>query len=288
MSGCDRLSFLTVVSALGVIGIFSGFNARSANAAVSDAGGVEPSNQAGASDNGGKSGSNATIRKDALFFTPLPPLPAGSRSPSPDPHDLAGIYYSAVGNTALPNGPGSAAGGAPPPYTSNAARYVQHAAEMEAKGEPLAGLEGLCRPTVEVRGSYIPGMIVQSPDEIVIVGELGRKVWQIHLNRDHPKLLTPTYLGDSVGHWEGDTLVVDTMGYNGKDALISTQQHAVTRIRKIDHGWKLEMKFKIADPLIYTDAVAMTSVLDWRPDYSILEDQCEENPQGAIEGQTLK
>ena len=41
-----------------------------------------------------------------------------------------------------------------------------------------------------------------------------RVIW---LNRDHPKSVFPTYMGDSVAKWDGDTLVVDTIGYNGKD-----------------------------------------------------------------------
>jgi hypothetical protein len=149
---------------------------------------------------------------------------------------------------------------------------------------PNARLLAICRPYVGVRGTYIPGMIAQSSDEIVIIGELGRAIWQIHLNRDHPKQLQPSYMGDSVGRWEGDTLVVDTIGFNGKEALISTQQHVVTRIRKLDGGKQLELKYTITDPVNYLKPHEITTLLAWRPDYNVLEDQCEESLEIARHG----
>lgn len=225
------------------------------------------------------------LSEDAIFLAPLPPLPPGSPSPSRDPRDLTGVYYSAAGTSAVPDGPGAASGGGHgPSYTAQAKRHLQYSNEMEAKGTPLGGLKATCRPYVGIRGSYIPGMIVQSPDEIVIVGEQGRNVWQIYLNRDHPKQLQPSYLGDSVGRWEGDTLVVDIIGFNGKEALISKQQHVVARIRKLDDGNKLEMKFTITDPVNYTQPYQITSELAWRPDYDVYEDQCEEDPESARQG----
>jgi hypothetical protein len=225
------------------------------------------------------------LRDDAIFLAPLPPLPPGLPLSSRDPRDLSGVYYSAAGTSSVPDGPGTAsANGSGPPYTEPARRHLQYANEMEAKGTPLGGLKAICRPYVGIRGSYIPGMIVQSAAEIVIVGEQGRNVWQIHMNRKHPKKVQPSYLGDSVGHWEGDTLVVDIIGFNGKEALISEQQHVVVRIRKLDDGNKLEMKFTITDPVNYTEPYEMTNELAWRPDYDVYEDQCEEDPESARQG----
>lgn len=225
------------------------------------------------------------LSDDAIFLAPLPPLPPGSPAPSHDSRDLAGVYYSAAGTSSVPDGPGSASAGRNGPhYTAQAKRYLKYASEMEAKGTPLGGLKAICRPYVGIRGSYIPGMIVQSPDEIVIVGEQGRNIWQIHMNRKHPRNLRPSYFGDSVGHWEGDTLVVDIIGFNGKEALISKRQHVVARIRKLDDGNKLIMNFTISDPVNYTKPYEMRAQLAWRPDYDIYEDQCEEDPQSARRG----
>jgi hypothetical protein len=225
------------------------------------------------------------LSENAIFLAPLPPLPPGSALPSRDPRDLTGIYYSAAGTSAVPDGPGAASAGTHgPSYTAEAKRYLQYANDMEAKGTPLGGLKATCRPYVGIRGSYIPGMIVQSPDEIVIVGEQGRNVWQIHMSRNHPKQVHPSYLGDSVGHWVGNTLVVDIIGFNGEEALISKQQHVVVHIQKLDNGNKLEMQFTITDPVNYTEPYEMTGELAWRPDYDVYEDQCEEDPESARQG----
>ena len=63
-----------------------------------------------------------------------------------------------------------------------------------------------------------------------------RVIW---MNREHPQHLKPSYMGNSVGRWDGDTLVVDTTGYNGKefievgvDHLMSDSFHLVERYRR--------------------------------------------------------
>ena len=74
------------------------------------------------------------------------------------------------------------------------------------------------------------------------------------LNRDHPKDLDPTYEGDSTAHWDGDTLVVDTIGYNGKAMITgvvghrkSDAFHLVERYRRVDHD-HLEISMTYSDP----------------------------------------
>jgi len=61
-----------------------------------------------------------------------------------------------------------------------------------------------------------PVLFIMLPDRIYQMFEYHREWRTIWLNRDHPKDTFPTYYGDSVGKWEGNTLVVDTIGYNGE------------------------------------------------------------------------
>jgi len=61
------------------------------------------------------------------------------------------------------------------------------------------------------------------------------------LNREHPKDLDPTYEGDSTAHWDGNTLVVDTIGYNGKTMITQSVGH-----RKSD-AFRLEERFTLTD-----------------------------------------
>ncbi len=83
----------------------------------------------------------------------------------------------------------------------------------------------------------MPLEIVQTPKEVVILHEAFR-AWRripIDANLKHPDDLTPTWMGDSVGRWEGDTFVVDTIGFNDKSwiagagSIHSEAMHVVER-----------------------------------------------------------
>src|ERR1700689_3565708 len=78
--------------------------------------------------------------------------------------------------------------------------------------------EARCLPTGVPRRDPYPTKILQMDKLVVILFEGNIHSYrQIFLDRDHPKDVNPTWYGDSVGHWEGnDTLVVDTVGQNGK------------------------------------------------------------------------
>ena len=79
------------------------------------------------------------------------------------------------------------------------------------------------------------------------------------LNRDHPKDLDPTYEGDSTAHWDGDTLVVDTIGYNGKTMITqnvghskSEAFHLVERFTRVDKD-HLVIDMTYSDPKAWGD-----------------------------------
>ena len=88
-------------------------------------------------------------------------------------------------------------------------------------------------------GTPYPAEIIQDRGRILVIFEGGGRVWrEIHMvGREHPPAaeLNPTYFGHLVGHWEGDTLVVDTVGCNEKTWLDfgghmhSDQLHTVER-----------------------------------------------------------
>jgi hypothetical protein len=83
------------------------------------------------------------------------------------------------------------------------------------------------------------------------------RVWW--LNRDHPKDLDPSYEGDSTAHWEGNTLVVDTIGFNGKSTITqnvghrkSDAFHLVERFTRVDHD-HLVLDMTYYDPKAWGD-----------------------------------
>ena len=102
--------------------------------------------------------------------------------------------------------------------------------------------------------------ILQTKDVVYQLFEFTRTWRSIAMDRDHPKDPDQTWLGDSVGHYEGDTLVVDTVGFNDKTWLDQTgyphsdQLHLIERIRLADHD-TLEIGLTAIDPKAYTQPI---------------------------------
>ena len=117
-----------------------------------------------------------------------------------------------------------------------------------------------CKPAGIPRALFFPQPfeIVQTSDRVFMFFErdhLWRGIW---LNRrDHPQDLEPTWIGDSVGWWEGNTFVVDTVGFNDKAWLDfygyphSDQMHLVERYQRTD-PYTLKLNFTVDDPGAYT------------------------------------
>ena len=99
-----------------------------------------------------------------------------------------------------------------------------------------------------------PFFFLQTPKKVVIINETDRFARQIHLNVPHSKNLKPTWYGESVGHYEGDTLVIDTIGMNAKSFADNFRTphteklHVIERIRLIEGGKKLEIHVTAEDP----------------------------------------
>lgn len=251
-------------------------------------GGIPPSNAATAGAPPGLSTS-----KDPKLLAPLPPPSAEDlkrNPPSPDPRNLEGIWLSAP-RTFFGPPPGAAM-----PYTDSAKqrqqKMMQRAREADTQGKVVLSDAGRCRPMggIGVGGDLFPGEIIQTPDKIVILQEEGRGRWVIHMKGEHPKDLTPSFFGHSVGRWEGDTLVVDTVGLRATDGMFgfgmrSDKARVVSRLRKVAGGGKLEMTSTTHDPETYTQPFqGPKDVYDWHPELAFLEFQCEENMEGAREG----
>jgi len=129
-----------------------------------------------------------------------------------------------------------------------------------------------------------PVFIVQTAKEIVIINEHDAQNRHIYLNVPHsanPKL---SWYGESVGHYEGDTLVVDTIGLNDRTSVDNyrtphtTQLHVVERFRLIEGGKKLEALITVEDPGTFN--MKWSAVQRWqrRDDRPLLELVCAENP----------
>ena len=121
--------------------------------------------------------------------------------------------------------------------------------------------EARCLPPGVPRMSTTPYpfRIMQTPGLTLIVYEGGAHVWrQIFTDgRKHSADPNPTWLGESIGWWDGDTFVIDTIGFNGKSwidesGLPTTDKlHVIERMRRVDAG-HLEIEHTVDDPGAYT------------------------------------
>src|SRR5713226_7146706 len=131
------------------------------------------------------------------------------------------------------------------------------AARREATDFEIEETGQVCRPTGLLMAAQNRGFqLVMSPERITSIGQgiHTGAIRRIYLNRDHLKNPPLTSLGDSVAHWEGDTLVVDTIGFDDKSFLSldatrhSTELHVVERWRLILNGTYMEKRWVVDDP----------------------------------------
>jgi hypothetical protein len=107
---------------------------------------------------------------------------------------------------------------ATPSYTSPnlkraAAALVKERYESVQNGKPYATPSSTCWPMVAPLIFRVQEMqLLQAKDEVTLIYMQDHEVRRVRLNVEHPARLTPTWHGDSVGHYEGDTLVIDTVG----------------------------------------------------------------------------
>jgi hypothetical protein len=177
-----------------------------------------------------------------------------------DPHDLSGMwdFYNKI--------PGQGIYATPskdhPPFTPWAqARFDAAKPGYGPKAQPGGNDPILqCDPTGIPRIMFFPQPheIVQTPDRVFMFFERDHAFRQIWTDgRPHPKDPEPTWMGDSVGHWDGDTFIVDTVGFNDKSWLDfygdphSDELHLTERYKRADHD-TLTMQLIVDDPKAYT------------------------------------
>jgi hypothetical protein len=140
-------------------------------------------------------------------------------------------------------------------------------------------------------GPY-PVQIVQNDDWLVMITEFERATRLIPLDgRRHREAIEPTYYGDSVGYWEGDTLVIDSRNfkrwtlddyyYQNPDEyrMHSDAFHTIERLTRIDET-TLSYEFMVDDPKIFTEPwtepMQMTLHPEWE-EVGLYEFVCQEN-----------
>jgi hypothetical protein len=176
--------------------------------------------------------------------------------------------------------------GGPIPYTPAYAQIFKEydPAKFDYTGHCLP--QGLTRSM----NSPFPIRIVQTPEIFTILYEAWNVFEIVHTDgRVHPKDPDPTWFGDHVGKWEGDTLVVDTIGFNDKTNMDtvghphSDAMHTVERFTRTDDK-HIDYEVTIDDVKAFTKPWKNNRVFTLRPDWEVMEYSCEENNKDFNEG----
>jgi hypothetical protein len=201
-----------------------------------------------------------------------PPVDAAAAAPR-----IGGVWEPRTFGFMVPEAPLSAAGKA----------FVDRNAAAMAAGSIMHTAWTSCRPgavsTMTMPREKI--VVLQSPEELTILYEMPRMARRVRMNGTHPEGLQPSYVGDSVGHWEGNTLVIDTVGFNGYAELDSRGQptspalHTVERLTPAADGSGIEIEVTITDPEYYDAPFTIKRAWNKSAAAHPLEYDCSENPR---------
>jgi hypothetical protein len=174
------------------------------------------------------------------------------------------------------------------PYQPWAKALFEYRTKTQQKDDP----EGFCLPpggvSATTNRTSAPWEFLQMPEQkrIIRIFEGGSHMWQVIYmdGRRHPQEAfdLPTWMGHSVGHWDGDTLVVDTVGFNEGNWLSTSgdvrtsQHHLIERFTRADYN-TLRYEATIDDPGAYTRPFKIGWNLTWTAGGELTEVVCTEN-----------
>jgi hypothetical protein len=182
---------------------------------------------------------------------PAPPAGATPRRQEDGKVDLSGVWVPT--STVLPSDPA---------YQPWAKKLYDERRASKGKDDP----ERFCLPNGAVRVNALPYKIVQRKDQIALLWEGNTHSYRRFFldGRKHDLDIEPeSWTGQSIGNWDGDTLVVDTIGFNDKTWLDSTgkphssDMHLVERYKRPDLG-HLNVELTIEDPKAFTKPYTFT------------------------------
>ena len=171
-----------------------------------------------------------------------------------------------------------------------AAEELRKHSEGAHSGHPIP------TPTEECKPSGVPNAVtltapvefLQQADEVLILYQRDHQVRRIRMGVPHSANPKPSWYGESVGHYDGDTLVVDTIGLNDKTPVDifgtphTTALHVVERYRLIDDGKSLEVVFSVDDPKAFTTPWMGRIVYVRQAAPALAEEVCAENDLDVV------
>jgi len=210
---------------------------------------------------------------------------SGSTQPGPWEEANGGTGVGGTGkNPNAPAAPSSndrPAGREGAPYQPWAAAKVLEAFNRRGIDDPTA----LCLPPGLPRTAMLglfPTQIIQTPAQVVILYEYMNVFRVIPMTAKHPDDILPSYMGDSIGRWDGDTLVVDVTGFNDKTWLSGTgtfhsdKLHITERYTRVSKD-RIDYDVTMEDPTVLTKPWKLQSSLMLREGTRLQEYVCAEN-----------
>jgi hypothetical protein len=179
-----------------------------------------------------------------------------------------------------------------PPYLPWAAQRYKASMEAQDAGKPFLDSSTLCLPHGIPRLMYAPYpfQIIQQPKRVTIMHEVNHLLRFVYLDEAQPKTIREhTYLGHSVGRYEGGDLVIDTVGLNDltlidragiphTDAL-----HVIERLSLRNGGKSLDNLITIDDPKTFSHPWQMKITYRKAPQVHLTEYVCSDNNRNAVQ-----
>ena len=173
------------------------------------------------------------------------------------------------------------------PFLPSSLAVFNQRVETLAKDDP----EAKCLPVGVPRYMFdpYPFQIYQTANKVIFLFEGDNYLWRMIPIDDqlrHPKDIKPSWIGDAVGRYEGDTLVVDVIGFNGKAWLDQAghqqteKQHLIERYTRTD-SLTLKYEVTIEDPAAYEHPWTTSNTVSWRPKLELMESICQEDEKDS-------
>jgi hypothetical protein len=226
----------------------------------------------------------ATVQTPGRYVPPTGPAP---RLPNGKP-DLSGVWdHAYVPDMSASNArnPSFQKGAGPLPYTPAGLENIK-SYDPEKNGD----YTGMCMPFGLMRSvnAPYPFQIMQNDKYVTFLFEQNNWFYIVPFKNEHSQEPNPTWFGESIANWDGDTLVIDTIGFNGFTRLDtkgnphSDKLHMVQTLARTDAG-HIAYTVTIDDPVYYTAPWTNERTFNLA-NTELLEYSCEENNRSLWEG----